>query len=196
MTDITELRMRQIGERIRQCRKAAKLTQDQLAAKITILLSAEDQGDGVNQSAVSAWETGNQLPPIKRLIALSEIFKCDIAYLLCDYDEKNKNVSDISNITGLAEDSIYFLIALNEAKTLESENCKKALKSLLSESRYDECFKFWERIGVFLFNSDAPFNGPVGGTYRQFNAEDVLSILLSENEQLLRKIRREGVQNG
>lgn len=109
MTDIFKYdkRRKEIGERIRQCRKAAKLTQDQVAARVTQILPSDG---GISQGAVSAWEKGVQLPPLPKLIALSEIFHCDIAYLLCDYNKKQKDVSDICELTGLSYAAVNTLI--------------------------------------------------------------------------------------
>lgn len=115
MTDIFayEKRCAAIGQRLKELRKERSMTQKQLAGLISDLVPT-DKEKGFGQSTISGWEKGNQLPPLPKLIALSEIFACDISYLLCDYDTKNKDISDISRITGLSEQAVNTLCYLNE----------------------------------------------------------------------------------
>lgn len=102
-------RAKQIGKRIKALRKENHLTQDQLAAQIDIIVPPVNE-KGLRQSTISGWEKGSQLPPLQKLIALSEIFQCDIAYLLCDYDKKKKDVSEVSDFIGLSEQAVSFLL--------------------------------------------------------------------------------------
>lgn len=100
-----------IGKRIKEERKLAQLTQIELADKLTEMIYPN--GDKIiSQSTVASWEIGKTIPPLNRLVALSTIFKCDIGYLLCDYDERTKDSSNICKITGLAESSVHELTTL------------------------------------------------------------------------------------
>lgn len=54
-----------MGEKIKQRREAAGMSQKELAAKI-----------GVDASAISMWENGVTSPKMGNLIKLAEIFKC------------------------------------------------------------------------------------------------------------------------
>lgn len=95
-----DLRCKKIGKRIRDLRKEKGLSQDELASRLYELTPNDKKAIG--QSTISGWEKGDYLPPIGRLIALAEIFECDIAYLLCDYDKEKKDISDICDMTGLS----------------------------------------------------------------------------------------------
>lgn len=116
MTDIFayEKRREQIGKRINALRKEKELTQKQLAGLITDIVPT-DEDKGFGQSTISGWERGKQLPPLPKLIALSEIFQCDISYLLCDYDKEKKDISDVSEITGLSINAAKTIVEIKRA---------------------------------------------------------------------------------
>ena len=81
-------RVQQIGKRIKTERRKKKLSQEKLAEAISSIMAESDPDyKGTEQNTVSNWEKGVSPPPLPKLIALSEIFDCDIGYLLCDYDE-------------------------------------------------------------------------------------------------------------
>ncbi|MBQ7347724.1 MAG: helix-turn-helix transcriptional regulator [Clostridia bacterium] len=60
-----------VGTRIAELRNAKKLTQVQLAEKLT-----------VSDKTVSKWEVGGGYPDISLLPALADIFECTVDYLL------------------------------------------------------------------------------------------------------------------
>lgn len=64
------------GEKLKEARKQAGLSQEQLAEKLCI-----------SRSAVAKWETDNGLPDINNLKLLAQLFGVSIDYLL-DEDEK------------------------------------------------------------------------------------------------------------
>ena len=102
-----EQRKAQIGKRIKDERlKGAygkkKLSQQELADTISAMLNSDPDCKGIGQNTVSNWEKGITLPPLSKLIALSNIFDCDIGYLLCDYDEPTRNLADVVEQTGLS----------------------------------------------------------------------------------------------
>lgn len=121
-----EQKRKKIGARIRRLRKAAGLTQEGLAASLD---------EATSQNTISSWENGVTLPPLARLIALSSIFDCDISYLLCDYDKKQKDIADISDLTGLSEQSIIFIRRLNSEAT--GKGMVNALNFLLTCDNID-----------------------------------------------------------
>lgn len=116
MTDLFayENRRKRIGTRIKALRQGMEMTQKQLAGRITDIVPT-DKDKGFGQSTISGWERGEQLPPLPKLIALSEIFQCDISYLLCDYDKKKKNISDVSKLTGLSIPSVESVYEIKKA---------------------------------------------------------------------------------
>ena len=88
-----------IGERIRQQRIEADFkTQSDFA--IALGLSYE------SRQTVGAWEQGKYLPKLDVLLKMCEIFECEIGYLLCEYDCKTKEATDVSAATGLSEKAI------------------------------------------------------------------------------------------
>lgn len=58
-------------KKIRELRKANKLSQEELANRL-----------GVSRQAVSKWETGIVMPDINNLLKLSEIFNVTTDYIL------------------------------------------------------------------------------------------------------------------
>lgn len=61
-----------VGERIKELRKARHLTQTQLANKCN-----------TTKQAVSMWETGNAMPSRISLEALCDVFNVEMDYLTC-----------------------------------------------------------------------------------------------------------------
>ncbi len=82
-TDLFERKMfmKTIGERIREYRKAAKLTQEQLAARLN-----------VSFQSVSKWETNNASPDLSLIIPIARLFGISADELLgmCDSDPDSR----------------------------------------------------------------------------------------------------------
>lgn len=100
-------RRAEIGKRIAKERKNAKppMTQDDLADRLE-----KEIGNRPKQSTISMWERGNSFPDsIEIIFALSRIFNCDCGYLLCDYEERTHDATDICKATGLSEETINTL---------------------------------------------------------------------------------------
>ena len=62
-----------LGEKIREQRKKAGLSQEQLSEKL-----------GVSRSAITKWETDKGIPDVDNLKALSKLLNVSIDYLLDD----------------------------------------------------------------------------------------------------------------
>ena len=96
-------RREEIGRRIKKERKRLKISQIELAAKVSVLLNCGAvEAETVGQSTVSNWEAGKVMPPIDKLACLAEILECDVGYLLCDYDDRKITTKWISEKTGLS----------------------------------------------------------------------------------------------
>ena len=67
-----------LGEKIKEARKQAGLTQEQLAVKLS-----------VSRPAVAKWENNNGMPDVENLKALAALLNVSVDYLLDDGDEKN-----------------------------------------------------------------------------------------------------------
>ncbi len=75
-----------IEQRIQQLRKEKGLSQEQLADQLHI-----------SRQAVSKWESGQSLPDIEKIVALSEYFGVTTDYLLKGKDEPNHTVQIQNN---------------------------------------------------------------------------------------------------
>lgn len=66
-----------LGEKIKEARKQAGLTQEQLAVKLS-----------VSRPAVAKWENNNGIPDVENLKSLAVLLNVSIDYLLDDGDEQ------------------------------------------------------------------------------------------------------------
>lgn len=95
---------KRIGKRIREERKKIKLNQENFGWKLR-----DYNIRGFNRETVAKWEKGEALPSLDILLKMSEIFDCEIGYLLCEFDTKTRLSADIQQETGLSEDEIEIL---------------------------------------------------------------------------------------
>ena len=72
----------QLSEKIADLRRKAGLSQEQLADRL-----------GVTRQSVSKWESGAAAPELGKLIALSELFRVSVDYLVKDYLEEPETPS-------------------------------------------------------------------------------------------------------
>lgn len=70
-----------LGEKLKEARKQAGLSQEQLAEKL-----------GISRSAVAKWETDKGLPDVDNLKALSGLLSVSIDYLLDDGQHMDKSI--------------------------------------------------------------------------------------------------------
>lgn len=87
-----ENRKKEIGKRIHTMRTKEKFKQ---AAFLRALYMSD-----TSLKSLRRWESGEILPDLDTLARMAEVFKCDIGYLLCDYDEINRDTADICTVTG------------------------------------------------------------------------------------------------
>lgn len=155
MADIYVMRCVKIGKRIREERKRSKLTQNLLAEKLSDMMieSAKDNEVYISQNTISDWEKGKRLPPLYRMVSLSLIFDCDIGYLLCDYDERKRNLADVREQTGLSAAAAERLCKIHEkgvyGVTINgyTPNMVDVLSELITSSRF---FPLMNAISFFL----------------------------------------------
>lgn len=91
-----------IAARIHKERKDAKLSLDALSERT-----------GYSKPTVQSWEKGwkdgsgkNHIPSMDQLIDLAALYNCTPEYLLCEYDFKTKEATDISFETGLTPENV------------------------------------------------------------------------------------------
>lgn len=58
-------------------------------------------------------EGKNVIPTMEQLFCLATYYRCEIGYLLCEYDLPTKTETDIHEQTGLSEEAINLLIEAN-----------------------------------------------------------------------------------
>ena len=80
MDDISTSQL-SLGEKLKNARKVAKLTQEQLAEKL-----------GVSRQAITKWESDKGLPDIENIKLLSKALGVSIDYLLDDNSQIDMNV--------------------------------------------------------------------------------------------------------
>ena len=150
-------RVRQIGKRIKDERRKKKLSQEKLAEAISSIMAESDPDyyKGTEQNTVSNWEKGVSPPPLPKLIALSEIFDCDIGYLLCDYDEPTRDLADVVEQTGLSGEAAKRLQQIHDKgqygvmKDGYTLNMMDVLSELITSPRF---FPMMNAISFYLIH--------------------------------------------
>ena len=94
-----------IGKRLHNERVCAKLSLERLAEVLNC-----------SKPTVHSWERGwkdgtgeNTIPTLDQLLSLSVLYKCTPEYLLCEYDQKTKQQTDVCFETGLLPESYNIL---------------------------------------------------------------------------------------
>ena len=67
------------------------------------------------------WEKGEKIPDLTTLAKMSELFSCDIGYLLGDYEEKHRSTADVSKQTGLSGNAVEKISDMNRFSTIPVE---------------------------------------------------------------------------
>lgn len=104
-----------VSEKILQLRKANGFTQEELAEKLN-----------VSRQSVSKWESGQSVPELEKLVALSEIFQVSTDHLL-----KPSELDQLSIKTEMLE---------KQQQELVAENRKRREKQ----------FCIWSCVGIYL----------------------------------------------
>ena len=104
-----------VSEKILQLRKANGFTQEELAEKLN-----------VSRQSVSKWESGQSVPELEKLVALSEIFQVSTDHLL-----KPSDLDQLSIKTEMLE---------KQQQELAAENRKRREKQ----------FCIWSCVGIYL----------------------------------------------
>lgn len=93
---------------------AARLHSERENAKLS--LDALSERTAYSKPTVQSWEKGwkngtgeNHIPNMEQLIDLASIYNCTPEYLLCEYEQKSKPLTDICFETGLLPENIQSL---------------------------------------------------------------------------------------
>ena len=93
---------RKIAARIKAEREAERFTKEELAKSLN-----------VNRNTITAWERDDdkgRIPPLDDLLRMCDLFKCELGYLLGEYDCKTRVATDIQAKIGFSEKAIEKLI--------------------------------------------------------------------------------------
>lgn len=118
---------KKIGERIRQERKKAGINQSKFAEMLGLNTNS--------RQTVMKWEKGVTIPDIKKLFNMCEIFNCELGYLLCEYDCKNKIAADVQTVTGLSEKAVMIL---HDMKTSDIRGVISVLNGLIEHPDFSK----------------------------------------------------------
>ena len=124
-----EDRKKEIGNRIHTMRTAKGLKQ-------TEFLRALYMSD-TSLKSLRSWEKGEILPELDTLTRMAAVFECDIGYLLCDYDEINRDVADICTATGFASPAAQIIqdldVVVKNKNFVHYENGTLSKRHILSQ---------------------------------------------------------------
>lgn len=176
-----------LAERLKQARKEAGYSLE----KVAELCSVQQY------QTVSKWENGRAMPSLEKLLVLCNIYRCELGYLLGEYDCKTRTTTDIQRKTGLSERTINMLAPLCEGKSMrmfssEQKKWQKAIDAIFKIERYN----ILELIYDYLFMDDKPIELKDGGTLPEAlkDAGYLLEVATALKE--LRKGFGGGVDNG
>lgn len=121
-----------IGKRIRSERQKAGYTSQEKFAENFFLSNSSRQ-------TVGKWENGKSLPNIDNLLIMCDLFHCQLGYLLCEYDCKTGENTNIRKVTGLSEE------AINKLKFIKSQpdisDITKALNRIIEHPAFINLLK-------------------------------------------------------
>lgn len=100
-----------IIERIKTERKSIKLSQEAFAAAL-----------GYTRKTINSWEKGKTFPQLSDLLNMCNLFDCDLGYLLCEYDCKTRENTDIVNATGLSESTVNIIKFMDQQSKLPAND--------------------------------------------------------------------------
>lgn len=100
---------RKLYIRFRELRVQHGETQESLAEKL-----------GVNPQAVKAWEKhkGGSDPKLKNLLAMCDLYNCDLDYLVGRIEKKTHDIQTVCEITGLSEKAVEKITSVKPHRDL------------------------------------------------------------------------------
>ena len=129
-----EDRKKEIGKRIQALRIAKGLKQ----AEFLRALYMSD----TSLKSLRSWEKGEILPELDTLTRMATVFECDIGYLLCDYDEINRDIADICTATGFTASAAQNIenmdFVVGNRHFAQFENGTLSKRYILSQAIADE----------------------------------------------------------
>ena len=136
-----------IGTRIRQERERKNMSQDELAEQLEIK----------SRQTIGKWENGESCPSLDNLVDMCNCFKCDMGYLLGEYNERTRISCEITTETGLSEAAVETLLRLKPNNDIENEMFQMLdVLNFIMEDHYI-FMMFLDNLALYLQN---PFDTP------------------------------------
>ena len=186
---VYEKRVFEIGRRIKSERiryketHGKKLSQEQLLWMLDLSESSTPY--------LRKWEKGEAMPSLKQLCQMSEIFGCDVGYLLADYDQRTRDAADVCHITGLSERAVARLEGIKKdpvsgfAKNSDGGtyivSARRTINELLESEHLD---RLLYRLGEFLIFS--------GSTAEPVEQDDDFSVEDDGYRRTINFVRSQG----
>lgn len=128
-----------IGEKIREARKQAGLTQEQLAEKLS-----------VSRPAVAKWETDKGIPDVENLKALAALLNVSVDYLLDDGDfDGTMQIREPINLDDYEKNARYH--SRQDAAVRAKYPAAEAIYPLIRRKKLSK----WENIIDFVVGAGA-----------------------------------------
>lgn len=150
---------KKIGERMRKEREAFGFSQSKLMEEIG---RSPD-----SYRVLGRWEKGKVEPQLTDMLALCDVFQCDIGYLLGEQSTKRHIAADFQEITGLNEKTIEIL-----SKWSQTNNNNIKIINTLINNPYGRAVL--ASIGEYL--EFTPSSLPIGEYYRFPDKDTRISV--------------------
>jgi len=133
-----------IGTHIRELREKNKLTQPELAEKINI-----------KRPSITAYESGNQLPPVDTLIKIADFFNVSLDFLTSRTNDRMLHrliEPDQKKLPGFTDQEYEILSIILSAveQILEGKEPKETIESLAKMAEHEELPEEYKILVVVL----------------------------------------------
>lgn len=119
----------ELGDRIREAREAARLTQSELA-KLT--MQADSEKKGVSRAVLSFYETGKSRPSPRELRMLCEVLRVSPSQLIYGIEDPFENLMDLARYNGLAVSDPEFFAMLIYAFDKQHHHIRLAIMQIMN----------------------------------------------------------------
>lgn len=93
-----------------------------------------------SRQTVANWENGKTMPCLEDMLKMCELFDCELGYLLCEFDNKTRQTTDVCKALGISNEaeeklkkiknSYYKETMITLSKMIESKHFLELLKML------------------------------------------------------------------
>jgi len=129
---------KKMGKRIKEERNALGLTQSKFAEKLG---KSEE-----SRQIIANWEKGKTIPAFDDMLKMCELFDCELGYLLCEFDNKTREATDVCKALGISKE------AEAKLKEIKISDYRETLITLSQMIESDYFFKLLKTIHLYRFN--------------------------------------------